>query len=135
MCQFVEAFFYSCSMCAAFELKDKHEFLLNGTFSLSLSLSLSTLLMRLWLRCFLFTLSLSFFLSISLSLSAFLSVFLSISLYLFCLSVSFNSSSKLFSNLCMHLTVSLRACGSVGRVVASDTRGPRFESSHQRIFI
>ena len=26
-------------------------------------------------------------------------------------------------------------CGSVGRAVASDTRGPRFESSHQRIFI
>ena len=27
-------------------------------------------------------------------------------------------------------------CGSVGRVVASDTRGPRFESSHwQKLFI
>ena len=28
-------------------------------------------------------------------------------------------------------------CGSVdrGRAVASDTRGPRFESSHQRIFM
>ena len=26
-------------------------------------------------------------------------------------------------------------CGSVGRAVASDTRGPRFESSHQQKFI
>ena len=26
-------------------------------------------------------------------------------------------------------------CGSVGRVVASNTRGPRFESSHQQTFI
>ena len=26
-------------------------------------------------------------------------------------------------------------CGSVGRAVASDTRGPRFESSHRRNFI
>ena len=26
-------------------------------------------------------------------------------------------------------------CGSVGRGVASDTRGPRFESSHWQIFI
>ena len=26
-------------------------------------------------------------------------------------------------------------CGSVGRVVASDIRGPRFESSHQQVFI
>ena len=26
-------------------------------------------------------------------------------------------------------------CGSVGRVVASDTRGPQFESSHRQIFI
>ena len=25
-------------------------------------------------------------------------------------------------------------CASVGRVVASDTRGPRFESSHRRNF-
>ena len=25
-------------------------------------------------------------------------------------------------------------CGSVGRAVASDTRGPRFESSHQQKF-
>ena len=26
-------------------------------------------------------------------------------------------------------------CGSVGRAVASDTRGPRFESSHRQKFI
>ena len=26
-------------------------------------------------------------------------------------------------------------CGAVGRAVASDTRGPRFESSHRRNFI
>ena len=26
-------------------------------------------------------------------------------------------------------------CGSVGRAVASETRGPRFESSHRQIFI
>ena len=26
-------------------------------------------------------------------------------------------------------------CGSVGRAVISDTRGPRFESSHRQIFI
>ena len=26
-------------------------------------------------------------------------------------------------------------CGSVGRAVASNTRGPRFESSHQQKFI
>ena len=26
-------------------------------------------------------------------------------------------------------------CGSVGRAVASNTRGPRFESSHRQIFI
>ena len=26
-------------------------------------------------------------------------------------------------------------CGSVGRAVASDTRGPQFESSHRRTFI
>ena len=26
-------------------------------------------------------------------------------------------------------------CGSVGRAVASDTRGPQFESSHRRNFI
>ena len=26
-------------------------------------------------------------------------------------------------------------CGSVGRVVASDSRGPQFESSHRRKFI
>ena len=26
-------------------------------------------------------------------------------------------------------------CGSVGRVVTSDTRGPRFESSHRQKFI
>ena len=26
-------------------------------------------------------------------------------------------------------------CGSVGRVVASDTRGPQIESSHRQIFI
>ena len=26
-------------------------------------------------------------------------------------------------------------CGSVGRAVAPDTRGPRFESSHQQNFI
>ena len=26
-------------------------------------------------------------------------------------------------------------CGSVGRAIASDTRGPQFESRHRRIFI
>ena len=26
-------------------------------------------------------------------------------------------------------------CGSIGRAVASDTRGPRFESSHRQDFI
>ena len=26
-------------------------------------------------------------------------------------------------------------CGSVGRAVASDTRGPGFESSHQQLFM
>ena len=42
-----------------------------------------------------------------------------------------------------HLAVYLRngtnilgsGCGSVGRAVASDTRGSRFESSHQQTFI
>ena len=35
------------------------------------------------------------------------------------------------------LTVEKRGsgCGSVGRAVASDTRGPRFESSHRQKFI
>ena len=26
-------------------------------------------------------------------------------------------------------------CGTVGRMVASDTRGPRFESSHQQLLL
>ena len=40
------------------------------------------------------------------------------------------------SNLCMFVINYVRnvksasGCGSVGRVVASDTRGPQFESSH-----
>ena len=36
-----------------------------------------------------------------------------------------------FKKLCMAGS----GCGSVGRAVASDTRGPQFESSHQKLFI
>ena len=36
--------------------------------------------------------------------------------------------------MCVKNTQSGSGCGSVGRVVASDTRGPRFESAHQKTF-
>ena len=48
---------------------------------------------------------------------------------------------KLFYSSCGDLNVSLKDdssgsdCCSVGRAVASDTRGPRFESSHRQNFI
>ena len=42
-----------------------------------------------------------------------------------------NKSIEL-SELCFHLG---SGCGSVGRVVASNTRGPRFESSNRQDFI
>ena len=39
------------------------------------------------------------------------------------------------SNLALILLKLGSGCGSVGRAVASNTRGPRFESSHRQKFI
>ena len=46
-------------------------------------------------------------------------------------------SSLLLPTKCMSLKnfTPGSGCGSVGRAVASNTRGPRFESSHQQIYI
>ena len=37
--------------------------------------------------------------------------------------------------LCLNINIVGSGCGSVGRAAASDTRGPRFESSHRQKFI
>ena len=39
-----------------------------------------------------------------------------------------------FKRCVQDLTILGSDCGSVGSAVASDTRGPQFESSHRRIF-
>ena len=47
---------------------------------------------------------------------------------------SWNSSTK-FCSCWSNIIVEGSGCGSVGRAVASDTRGPRFEWTHRRNLI